>query len=248
MKSWDNNRIVKQSDYDFNPFRESDHGKYFKTVTNIYEDWSKELKYANTQQRDLFWPSETKGNLKDSCDPAAFNTDKELTEDEKKYNIELEDMFEEQVAWAKEASVVGDIPKDFVLYRMWTATKKECPILTSLADKIGLKDATVDIQTQSAGMMLHLHIDSLIDYRKKKGYGSSRTVDSDWARVFVMLEDWKPGHIIQFGNTYLPPWKAGDVIWFNWSNIPHSTANTGPWPRSIAKITGKQTEKYKKLL
>ena len=42
--------------------------------------------------------------------------------------------------------------------------------------------------------------------------------------------------------------KAGDVVWFDWANIPHSTANTGPWPRTIAKITGKQTTKYKKLL
>ena len=41
MNRWD--ITVKQSNYDFNPFRESDHGKYFKTVANIYEDWSKEL-------------------------------------------------------------------------------------------------------------------------------------------------------------------------------------------------------------
>ena len=31
MNRWD--ITVKQSNYDFNPFRESDHGKYFKTIT-----------------------------------------------------------------------------------------------------------------------------------------------------------------------------------------------------------------------
>ena len=132
---------------------------------------------------------------------------------------------------------------------MWTATKKECPILCGLADKLGLEDAQVNIQTQTTGMMLHLHIDSLTGLRKeRKDQSSSRATDPEWGRVFVMLEDWKPGHIIQFGNTYVPPWKAGDVVWFDWANIPHSTANTGPWPRTISKITGKQTEKYKKLL
>ena len=56
------------------------------------------------------------------------------------------------------------------------------------------------------------------------------------------------GHIIQFGNTYVHPWKKGDVIWFDWSNIPHSTVNTGPWPRSLAKVTGKITDKYKQFV
>ena len=35
---------VEQSNYDFNPFRESDHGKSFRTVGNIYEDWKEEVK------------------------------------------------------------------------------------------------------------------------------------------------------------------------------------------------------------
>jgi len=218
MNRWD--ITVKQSNYDFNPFRESDHGKYFKTITNIYEDWSKELEYANKQQYDFYWPSP----VKPSGDHFDYEYEKKLVED-----------------WG--------IPKDFVIYKMWTATKKECPILCGLANKIGLKNAQVNIQTQTTGMMLHLHIDSLTGLRKeRKDQLSSRATDSKWGRVFVMLEDWKPGHIIQFGNTYVTPWKAGDVIWFDWANIPHSTANTGPWPRSIAKITGKITDKYKRLL
>ena len=218
MNRWD--ITVKQSNYDFNPFRESDHGKYFKTITNIYEDWSKELEYANKQQYDFYWPSP----VKPSGDHFDYEYEKKLVED-----------------WG--------IPKDFVIYKMWTATKKECPILYGLANKIGLKNAQVNIQTQTTGMMLHLHIDSLTGLRKeRKDQSSSRATDSKWGRVFVMLEDWKPGHIIQFGNTYVTPWKAGDVIWFDWANIPHSTANTGPWPRSIAKITGKITDKYKRLL
>jgi len=48
---------VEQSNDDFNPFRESDHGKSFRTVANIYEDWREEVKFANSKQYDFYWPS-----------------------------------------------------------------------------------------------------------------------------------------------------------------------------------------------
>ena len=85
MNRWD--ITVKQSNYDFNPFRESDHGKYFKTVTNIYEDWSKELEYANKQQYDFYWPSP----VKPDGDHFDYEYENKLVED-----------------WG--------IPKDFVIY------------------------------------------------------------------------------------------------------------------------------------
>ena len=168
------------------------------------------ISLANKQQYDFYWPSP----VKPGGDHFDYEYENKLVED-----------------WG--------IPKDFVIYKMWTATKKECPILCGLADKLGLEDAQVNIQTQTTGMMLHLHIDSLTGLRKERqDQSSSRATDPEWGRVFVMLEDWKPGHIIQFGNTYVPPWKAGDVVWFDWANIPHSTANTGPWPRTIASYLG----------
>ena len=108
-------------------------------LTNIYEDWSKELEYANKQQYDFYWPSP----VKPGGDHFDYEYENKLVED-----------------WG--------IPKDFVIYRMWTATKKECPILCGLADKLGLEDAQVNIQTQTTGMMLHLHIDSLTGLRKER--------------------------------------------------------------------------------
>ena len=58
-----------------------------------------------------------------------------------------------------------------------------------------------------------------------------------------MLEDWAPGHIIQFGNTYVPPWKAGDIISWHWQDFPHGTANMGWDTRYILQFTGRTTDK-----
>ena len=46
---------VEQSNYDFNPFIESDHGTSFRTVGNVYQDWQDEIKIANANQYDFKW-------------------------------------------------------------------------------------------------------------------------------------------------------------------------------------------------
>lgn len=43
-----------QSDYHFDAFRNGDHGRYFKTVANIYQDWSTELAYAKSREYDFY--------------------------------------------------------------------------------------------------------------------------------------------------------------------------------------------------
>ena len=96
--------------------------------------------------------------------------------------------------------------------------------------------------------MAHLHIDSDSIYKGKSFKYTDDGSQHKQYRIFVMLEDWNFGQIIHLGNTYLKPWRAGDVIWFDFYNVPHSTANTGPWPRSMAKITGKTTNKFLELL
>ncbi len=224
MNRWDITRA--QSDYHFDAFREGDHGKYFKTVGNIYQDWSEELNYARNHEYDFYWPSPTRK------DGTTLNGDQDT------FNYSYEELLCKD--WG--------IPLDFVVYRQHVVDART-PILHSLAEQVGLVSGQTNIQTQYTGMMLHLHIDSLTGLRKGRKDHTHDTGDRDeWGRCFVMLHDWAPGHIIQFGNTYVKPWRAGDVIWFDWRNIPHSTANTGPWPRSIAKITGKVTDKFLRLI
>jgi hypothetical protein len=220
---WD---ITKaKSDYHFNAFMSGDHGKYFRTVGNIYDEWESEVEYAVENEYDFYWPAPVRKDGKTIGD-------KEET---------FEYSFEEALCedWG--------IPKDYVVYRQHVVDENT-PILNSLAEKVGLIEHQTNIQTQHTGMMLHLHIDSLTGLRMRKNHEDQDDDRDQWGRCFVMLHDWMPGHIMQFGNTYVPPWKSGDILWFDWKNVPHSTANTGPWSRSIAKITGKVTDKYKELI
>jgi len=220
MNRWDITKSL--SNYHFDPFKDGDDSQYFKTIGNCYQDWSKELEYARQHEYDFYWSSPSRpdgttvGGEKDKFD---YSQEEKLCQD-----------------WG--------IPQKFVVYRNYVVDNNT-PILNNLSNVVGLVDGQTGIQTQTIGMMLHLHIDSLTGLRKTRVLHTDETDNpEDWGRCFVMLENWQPGHIIQFGNTYVPPWRAGDIIWFDWRNIPHSTANTGPWPRSIAKITGRVTPKY----
>jgi len=48
----------------------------------------------------------------------------------------------------------------------------------------------------------------------------------DCIRYLVMLEDWKPGHMVQLDDLALTDWKAGDVWYFD-SEVVHWAANCG---------------------
>lgn len=224
MNRWD---ITKaQSNYHFDPFKDGDDAQYFRTVGNCLQDWKDELEYARQHEYNFFWPSPVRQD------------GTTLDNDADKFDYSMEEILCRD--WG--------IPLDFVVYRQHVVDRVT-PVFNSLGELLGLVDGQTNIQTQTTGMMLHLHIDSLTGLRKGRKDHSHNTGDSDeWGRCFVMLEDWMPGHIIQFGNTYVKPWRAGDIIWFDWRNIPHSTANTGPWPRSIAKVTGKVTQRFRDLI
>ena len=128
----------EQTNYDFNPWRESDHGSGFRTVANMYDDWQDEIKFANTQQYDFYWTSPTK--------PEGDT-----------YSYEYEELLCKD--WG--------IPLDFVNYKQWIVTE-ECPILFSMAEKVGLVGGQTNLQTQHTGNMLHLHIDTLTGLRKER--------------------------------------------------------------------------------
>ena len=65
----------------------------------------------------------------------------------------------------------------------------------------------------------------------------------DKIRFLVMIEDWEPGQILQFGNKVYTQWQAGMVLSWEWSTLPHMTFN-GSWKKRAAlQITGTATEK-----
>lgn len=133
-----------------------------------------------------------------------------------------------------DASMENHNPDGAHLYNVYLLDPVEFPVLGALGDRLGFSEYKTHIQTQTTGMNAPVHIDSV--------------VHSDTQRVIVFLQDWYWGQILQFGNTVLHNWKAGDVLSFEFADTPHSTANLSPYSRTIAKITGKATDKFKELL
>ena len=90
-----------------------------------------------------------------------------------------------------------------------------------------------------------------IDKYKGKGELNKSTLDdpnfkykpSDRIRFLIMLEDWEPGQILQFGNRTYTQWRAGMVMCWEWSTLPHCVLN-GSWKqRPALQITGAMTDK-----
>ena len=67
-------------------------------------------------------------------------------------------------------------------------------------------------------------------------------------RVWIMLDDWHPGQVIQMGNYLWTKWKRGDVAYFDWQNLPHGTANFGHQPRPIISADGITTPEFENFI
>lgn len=112
--------------------------------------------------------------------------------------------------------------------------------LQKIADDFALEDCMARVHVQKPGEMWTLHIDKLQKWDEEH---PERVV-----RYFVQLTDWHPGQFWEYGNFHWNRWQAGQVTTFDWSNIPHSTANAGFNPRVTFQLTGILTEKTKQYL
>lgn len=110
-------------------------------------------------------------------------------------------------------------------------------IWKKVIDSFGLVNTKQAFHIQYPGEMLNLHIDKQYEMNNDP---------SQVARFFIFLEDWKPGHFLQMGTSFIQ-WRKGDVIVFDWKNIPHASANAGWEPRCLIQLTGTITEKTKEL-
>ena len=113
-------------------------------------------------------------------------------------------------------------------------------------DCLGLENANGYVHLQKPGQSHILHIDTVYGGGHWDYLGDQKR--NKVRRVFLMLQDWQPGQIIQFGNVMYSKWKAGDVAYVRWQDIPHGTANFGHHDRSLILVTGVTTPKFEKLL
>jgi len=127
--------------------------------------------------------------------------------------------------------------------------KNKMPVFEKIVDFLQLdttKKLTQKFNDQFPNDQLMWHIDNLPGNPRKE-----RVIDNvdfayqtpDKIRFLIMLEDWEPGQILQFGNKVYIQWQAGMTLAWEWSTLPHLTWN-GSWKKRPAlQITGSGTEK-----
>jgi len=92
---------------------------------------------------------------------------------------------------------------------------------------------------QFPGQVWNIHIDKLEKWQMDNPHSVYR--------FMIMLNDWEPGHFIQYGNFVHTHYRAGEIYSFDWYNTPHCTANAGRGPRCTLLVTGVATEATHRL-
>lgn len=95
------------------------------------------------------------------------------------------------------------------------------------------------VHVQFPGQVWNLHIDKLEKWHKDEPHRVYR--------FMVMLNDWEPGHFIQYGNFIHTGYRAGEIYSFDWYNTPHCTANAGHGPRCTLLVTGVASDETLRL-
>ena len=118
------------------------------------------------------------------------------------------------------------------------------PVFQRMTDALGLvsvdkKELQTRVHIQQPGQVWNLHIDKLEKFNK--------TDPHSVYRFMVMLNDWEPGHFIQYGNFVHTGYRAGEIYSFDWYNVPHCTANAGLGPRCTLLVTGVATGQTHRL-
>lgn len=124
----------------------------------------------------------------------------------------------------------------------------EFPIFMKIVDFMQFdssKKLTCKMNDQYPNDQLMWHIDNLPGNPRAERVLNNPDFnyqDANKIRLLIMLEDWEPGQIVQFGNKTYTQWKAGTAFAWEWSTLPHLTWN-GSWTKRPAlQLTGTATE------
>jgi hypothetical protein len=119
------------------------------------------------------------------------------------------------------------------------------PVFQRMTDSLHLvpgnkREIQSRVHVQFPGQVWNLHIDKLEKYLPDD--------PNQVYRFMVMLNDWAPGHFLQYGNYVHTGYRAGEIYSFDWYNVPHCTANAGMIPRCTLLVTGVASSETVKLL
>lgn len=94
------------------------------------------------------------------------------------------------------------------------------------------KNYGVSIYCMKPGTILPYHHDAYVKYKQLHNV----TDDSKIYRMLFLMEDWRPGHILEVDGVPFTNWKAGDYA--AWQNAtPHMAANLGSEDRYTLQVT-----------
>jgi hypothetical protein len=126
----------------------------------------------------------------------------------------------------------GHLPESLSLYNYFEPNLMPDSIEYIKQHFLKIKHTSVAINLFKPGQYMPIHYDRFEAY--KKHYGLK---DCSICRYMVMLEDSRPGQMLQLGSTIYNIWSAGAV--FGWCNRDlHSFYNLSLQNRYAVQITG----------
>jgi hypothetical protein len=96
------------------------------------------------------------------------------------------------------------------------------------------------VHAQRPGQVATWHYDTYFNLIKADPDMQYNT--NKFRRFAVFLEDWRPGHVWNFGNSMLTHWVKGECITWDWMHMPHGTANMCLQTRYSLHLTGYMSE------
>lgn len=215
-----------KSPWHFDKFRKDEEGEYSKIVGVFSGDWTHELEKLRGEYQQHFGD---KAYNKQGYNFAA----NAVSKDHKEEDAENPD---------------GKPDARIFSHFKFAGYESEFPLIERMVQFFQYnmkKDFQKKLDEQMPNDQLMWHIDNLPgNPRKERVYSPDfKYQEPDAVRFLIMLEDWQPGQIAQFGNIVYTQWKAGTIFTWEWSTLPHVTWN-GSWHRRMAlQLTGHGSEK-----
>jgi hypothetical protein len=135
-------------------------------------------------------------------------------------------------------------------------------VINRLAEIMCVRKPMARMQVLEPGNMMTMHVDDLaVGYMRpieQSLIGKVEFTEEEHAmfkadnyyaiRFLIMMEDWQWGQGMMFNDKTFTHWKAGDVLYWDWTNVAHSTFNSGYIPRGLFRLTGLRTDKTTEIV
>jgi hypothetical protein len=207
----------------FDNFKVDNEGEYVKIVGQFQGDWDDDVR--NARLLGLSTKKYNKQSYEHAANKPSANHEME----------DAENLYGQPDAPIFEKMDITDYPG-------------KLPAFEKIIDSVKIdttKSFTFKFHDQLPNQQLMWHIDNLPGNPRKERVIDNpdfKYQDPNMVRFLIMLNDWEPGQVVQFGSIVYTQWKKGTAITWEWSTLPHITWN-GSWERRPAlQLTGYATE------